>query len=71
MAEWEEPTYVGVAEIAALVGMGKSAVSNWPVRHKTFPAPIAVLTMGPIYLWPEIKEWLKSTGKYSELEYEI
>lgn len=54
---------VGVGEIAEQVGMKSSAVWNWVKRHEDFPEPFVSLACGDIWLWPDVKAWLKATGR--------
>lgn len=55
---------VGVAEIAELAGVSRSAVSNWIKRRpKGFPAPASESRSGPMYNRDEIATWLESTKK--------
>lgn len=49
---------VGHAEIAAVTGRSKTAVSNWRLRNGDFPPPVAELACGPIFWWPQIERWL-------------
>lgn len=48
---------VGITEIAKELGVKPNVVSNWIKRHEDFPKPFAVLAMGRIWLWIDIKEW--------------
>lgn len=48
---------VSSSEIAILLGVGNSAVSNWKVRYDDFPAPVVVLNGIPIYLIQDIGKW--------------
>jgi predicted DNA-binding transcriptional regulator AlpA len=48
---------VGVAEVAAMLGVGKSAL--WDRRfHWRFPKPVAELRCGPIWLRAQIERYL-------------
>jgi chromosome partitioning protein len=51
---------VGVAEIAAMAGVTKQAVSNWQHRHDGFPKPIQRLQTGPVWDKEAIARWIKN-----------
>lgn len=53
---------VGLAEIAALFGSTKQAVSNWRSRKAGFPEPAADLKSGPVWLRDDIVKWAKKEG---------
>ena len=48
---------VGLTEIARLLGVVPSAVSNWLKRDVGFPAPWGVWACGPLYLRDEVQDW--------------
>ena len=55
---------VGLAEIAHRSGRRKaSAVANWRDRYPDFPAPVSELACGPIFWWPHVEVWLRSTER--------
>jgi type I restriction enzyme M protein len=55
---------VGVAEIAELAGVGRSAVSNWIKRRpKGFPSPVSESRAGPMFNAEEIVSWLETHKK--------
>lgn len=54
---------VGVAEIADRLGVGTSVVHDWRRRHDAFPQPIARLSMGLIWSWPDVEDWARRTGR--------
>lgn len=45
---------VGQFEIAERLGMKASHVRVWRTRGR-LPEPVAELSMGPIYSWPEVE----------------
>jgi hypothetical protein len=53
----EVPELAGLAEVAAILGVSKQRVRELAERDDTFPAPIAELTGGAIYLKPMIEEY--------------
>lgn len=55
----EGRVFVGVAEIAADLGVPRSTVSMWDARRRTngFPEPVAELAMGPVYDLEEVRAW--------------
>lgn len=54
---------VGTAEIAEMFGVTKQVVTNWRVRYKDFPKPLATLSMGSIFSKKDVQGWGKATGK--------
>jgi DNA-binding CsgD family transcriptional regulator len=68
--EQEPDRYVGVSEIAALIGVSKQRVTELRVRPD-FPAPVAELAAGPV--WREsslrrfIAEWPRRPGRPGSL----
>lgn len=55
---------IGLYEIAMLAEVGPSAVANWRKRFQDFPAPVADLKSGPVFLESHIRTWLaKRQGK--------
>ena len=55
---------VGVAEIAELAGVGRSAVSNWIKRRpRGFPSPAGESRAGPVFNRSEIAAWLQHSKK--------
>ena len=51
---------VGIAEIAALAGVSKQAVTNWRMRYDNFPRPIQNLQSGPVWEREKVRAWVKS-----------
>lgn len=51
---------VGLHEVAQLAGVSRQAVSNWMVRRKDFPLPLANLASGPVWNAETITAWLSS-----------
>lgn len=49
---------VGLHEVAQLAGVSRQAVSNWMVRRKDFPVPLANLASGPVWKTEIITGWL-------------
>lgn len=49
---------VGLHEVAQLAGVSRQAVSNWMVRRKDFPVPLANLASGPVWNAETITAWL-------------
>ncbi|MHB8838169.1 MAG: ParA family protein [Gemmatimonadaceae bacterium] len=51
---------IGIHEIAAWAGVGKSAVANWRTRHPDFPAPITEMAAGPLFARSAVRKWLRA-----------
>ncbi len=49
---------VSVAELAARAGRPINTIQSWRRRHPDFPAPVAQLAAGPVWIWPSIAEWI-------------
>ena len=49
---------VGVTEIADRAGVKPDTVQKWRTRHDSFPPPAVALSMGPIWDWHVVAEWL-------------
>lgn len=55
---------VGAREIADRLGIrSASVVHDWRRRHPEFPAPVARLGAGNIWLWSEVAAWARRTGR--------
>lgn len=55
---------VGVAEIADRLGLSRrQVVHNWQRRYPDFPEPVATLTQGQVWSWPDVERWLRRTGR--------
>jgi prophage regulatory protein len=48
---------VGLAEVAALLGVSKRTATRYTARED-FPEPAAVLAMGPIWCRAEVEAWI-------------
>lgn len=57
MTETRIPRLAGVAEIAALAGVGRSRAGEISQRPD-FPQPVQRLAMGPVWLEADVTEWL-------------
>lgn len=58
---------VGAHEIAERLGLAfPNIVHAWKHRHKDFPKPIAILSMGNIWNWNEVKNWSIKTNRLTE-----
>lgn len=47
----------GIAELAKHLGTSPGTVRSWRERHADFPAPIAELACGPIWLLVDVLRW--------------
>ena len=54
---------VDVTEIARRAGTTAGTVHSWRVRHADFPAPAAMLAIGPIWKWRDVEKWLEKRRK--------
>lgn len=51
------PDLVGIGEIAERAGVAVNTVHAWRRRHADFPAPVARLAVGPVWLWQDVERW--------------
>lgn len=49
---------VDVVEISRRAGTTPGTVHSWRRRHASFPAPLVVLAIGPIWTWAPVRDWL-------------
>ena len=53
----------GIAEIAAMLGVSTQRVDQLARTHADFPAPVADLSAGRIWLKADIEAWARNTGR--------
>ncbi len=64
LAATKDSELVGVAEVAELAGVSRSAVSNWIKRRpKGFPLPANENRAGPMFRREAIVQWLETSKK--------
>lgn len=56
---------IAQGDLATQLGVRTSAISNWRNRYQDFPRPIIASELDhvAIYLWPEVKKWIRSTTR--------
>jgi len=54
--------YVGLSEVAEILGTSKQVVCNWRHRRVDFPPVLSQLRIGPIWLRSTIEEWSRANG---------
>lgn len=55
---------VGTSEIAERLNVKRhQVVHSWRQRYPDFPQPIADLSRGPIWNWPDVEKWARKTGR--------
>lgn len=52
-----DPRFAGWTEMAAHFGIAPQAVQHWAQRRDDFPAPLARLSMGPVYDLNAVIAW--------------
>ena len=55
--------FVGLSEIAEIVGASNQTVNNWKKRYSDFPRPIAQVRAGEFYNKEQVINWLRKRGK--------
>lgn len=58
---WRE-TFVGVEQVAELLGVEPATVERWARDDENFPLPMLERAKGPVYVREEIVEWLEGKG---------
>jgi transcriptional regulator with XRE-family HTH domain len=55
------PVLAGVAELAGLLGVRRTTISQWHSRQNQndFPSPIAELAMGPVWDQDQVVNWYR------------
>lgn len=69
MKSHEPLPLVGLIEIAMRAGVKRPVVSTWRTRYDDFPAPVAVLAVGPIFWWHDVERWLIDTGRNPQADW--
>jgi predicted DNA-binding transcriptional regulator AlpA len=57
-----EPLVVAAAEIAQLLGVGRARVHQL-IAAGDFPKPVAMLSVGKVWLTQDVRAWANSTGR--------
>ena len=60
---WHMDDFVGIAEIAGMLRITTQRVDQLARTHDAFPAPVADLSAGRIWLKADIEEWARKTGR--------
>lgn len=55
---WRE-TFVGLEQVAELLGVEPATVERWAHEDEDFPLPMLERAKGPVYVREEIVEWLE------------
>ncbi len=53
---------VAAAEVARMLGVSRQRVSQVTAKGD-FPAPIAVLTVGKVWAYEDVRAWAERTGR--------
>lgn len=61
--EVDSEDLVGMTEIADRADVKLDTVLKWRIRYEDFPAPLIDLAAGPIWNWPDVKSWLRRSGR--------
>ena len=56
------PPVLAAAEIAQLLGLSRQRVTQLSAKPD-FPAPIAILSVGKIWAYDDIKDWAERTNR--------
>ena len=55
---------VGTVEIAARLGVSRSAVDQWRHRGLSFPEPTWTVGGRPAWRWGDVAAWASETGRW-------
>ena len=50
---------VDTSQIGVRAGVKRKTVHAWRERHPSFPKPIRMLAVGPLWDWQDVSEWLQ------------
>jgi hypothetical protein len=59
---WRE-TFVGLDQVAELLGVEPATVERWTHEDEDFPLPMLERPKGPVYVREEIVEWLEGKNR--------
>lgn len=62
------PPLVAAAEIAQLLGVSRQRVQQLPNDYADFPAPVADLQVGRIWLLSAVVQWAENRGRAVHLD---
>lgn len=62
LAEWAGGVPVGVADLAARLGVEAQTARNWRTRG-VLPAPDWTVSGSPVWRWATIEAWARETGR--------
>jgi predicted DNA-binding transcriptional regulator AlpA len=54
---------VGATEIGQRLGIDRRSVHQLRRRHTDFPEPVAQLESALVWVWPDVVQWARSTGR--------
>ena len=54
---------VGATEIGQRLGVRRQLVNEWRRRYPDFPDPVVRLTGVNVWVWPDVEDWLRRTGR--------
>lgn len=57
---------VGTYEVTKIIGLSDGRVSQLRQADPTFPEPVLQLKMGPLWLAPEIENWLATRVRHKQ-----
>lgn len=61
---WDLDDLVGIGDIAAEYGVGKSWAHNWSTRNAAFPAPLKRVSGGNLYSREQVAAWFKDCKRH-------
>ncbi|MER7166732.1 hypothetical protein ABT336_11805 [Micromonospora sp. NPDC000207] len=54
---WPLDDIAACGDLAAALGVRNSAINNWANRYPDFPAPLRVLSTGPVWSLQQVRAW--------------
>jgi len=54
---------VSAGDLRKRLGLGRTTVFTWQIRHRTFPSPVGRVAGADVWWFPEVDAWLVATGR--------
>ncbi len=58
----QQPTVVAAAEVALMLGVSRQRVTQLTAKSD-FPAPLAVLAVGKVWSYADVRAWARAGGR--------
>jgi predicted DNA-binding transcriptional regulator AlpA len=62
--EVDSDLLIGTAEVADRLGIAQpQTIHLWRRRYSDFPEPVASLSAGLVWYWPDVEAWAQATDR--------